>query len=125
MAKVTVKVGVNAASLVTLPKDVNKYSIERQQRTKNKVTWSGGRNFSILGQNKRVHNLTYINVSWSQYLTFLTYANVSRLWYVEISGFGSTKFFSGYAYLQTVNVDVDVVTDTDAKLSFSLVIFEN
>lgn len=124
MPLISLRIGTNPGSLVTLGKTAQSYQVDRANRTKNKTTWSGGRNFSILGQNKRVHNIGFENVPHSVFLQFNNYANVSRLWWLEIPGFGTTKLFEGFGYAQTVNVDIMRVTDTNAFYKFNFVFFE-
>lgn len=124
MSASVLKLGTSSASLVTMPRFVNAYKIDRQERTKNKITWHGSRNVSVLGQRKNVHNLTFQYIQRSDYLTFLNYANQARKWYAQITGYGATNLFSGFVYVQMAGIEVPRLTDTNAYYNFNLLLFE-
>jgi hypothetical protein len=126
MAIVKVQIGATSGSLVTLDKGLVNEELDysRQEQTKNKITWHGHRNVTILGQTKRVYKCVFTNITSALYQTVSDYALSSRKWWVKIPGYTGYDIFDGFAYVKFDGETVQRITDTDALYGFTLLVSE-
>ena len=126
MAAVKVSIGTSSGSLTVLDKALvnERFSISRQEQTKNKVTYHGNRNVAVMGQRKKVYVAKFVNIPSALYLIFASYALTTRQWWVNIPGHTGYNIFDGWAYVQFNNEGIERVTDTETYYAFELLIFE-
>ena len=127
MAKLKLRLGFTQGSLTLFDpasSGISSYSIDRQNRTKKRISWSGSRNYSILGQNKKVHALEYQYLNKSQRAYLESNANTSRKYYARITDDGANLLYEGFCFVQTSDTEILYVTDTDTFFKLKLLLFE-
>ncbi len=126
MSDILVKIGTNPANLAILPHYITKggISIAQAKKVKEKETVGGAYNISALGRSKRLITLQYHDVKHLDLVTFQLY-DQTRVFWVEITGFGSTKLFEGYCYFRLEDsVTPTVAFDNTILYDFNLYIRE-
>lgn len=125
MAQVFLQIGVSSTSLNTLPNSPSiDIKIEKEKTVKNKKTYHGSRIINITGNNKKVLTLNFQEVTDTNYVTFASYADVVKKWWVKITGRTGVDILNGFCYVEFDNITINRVANDAIAYDFTLKIYE-